>query len=223
MADLKNLDALLDEVRPYGATLVAVSKTMAEPDILEVYQHGHRDFGENYVNELNEKAGRLPGDIRWHYIGHLQSNKAKRIVPLTYLIHGVDSINTIKEINKQASQHPTGVELLIQVHIAREESKYGVPLARAGNFLMEVLSTSFSHLRFRGLMGMATFTEDQQCIRMEFRQLRGLFDEARRSMDPSRKETFNILSMGMSSDYRIALEEGSTMIRVGSLIFGHRK
>lgn len=223
MADLRNLDALMREVRPYGATLVAVSKTMDDPEILEVYQHGHLDFGENYVGELTEKAERLPGDIRWHFIGHLQSNKSRRIVPLTHLIHGVDSLNTLKEINKQASDRPKGADLLIQVHIAREQSKYGVPLDKVSDFLEEVFSMPFPNLHIRGLMGMATFTEDQQCIRTEFRQLRNLFDEYRCSMDPSRKEKFNILSMGMSSDYRIALDEGSTMIRIGSLIFGQRQ
>lgn len=223
MADLRNLDILLEEIKPFGASLVAVSKTRADPEILEVYDHGHLDFGENYVGELTEKANSLPDDIRWHFIGHLQSNKAKRIVPFTHLIHGVDSLSTLKEINKLAAVRSNGANLLIQVHIAREESKYGVPLDKASGFLEEVFSMPLPHLNIRGLMGMATFTDDQQCIRSEFRQLRQRFDECRRSMDSSRKETFSILSMGMSSDYRIALEEGSTMIRVGSLIFGHRQ
>lgn len=223
MADLRNLDALLEEVKPYGASLVAVSKTKSDQEILEVYQHGHLEFGENYVGELAEKANRLPGDIRWHFIGHLQSNKAKRIVPFTHLIHGVDSLSTLKEINKQAAESSREANLLIQVHIAREESKYGVPLDKASAFLEELFSMPFPNVNIRGLMGIATFTEDQQCIRSEFRQLRNLFEEHRRSMDSSRKEIFKILSMGMSGDYRIALEEGSTMIRVGSLIFGHRQ
>lgn len=215
MPDLKKLDAILDGLKPYNARLVAVSKTKPAADIRAVLDHGHADFGENYVQELVSKQPELPSSVNWHFIGHLQSNKVKLIAGFIHLIHGVDSLSALKEINKQAAAHNRDIEVLIQVHIAREESKYGVTPDQLPEFLSQAGSMGLDRLRIRGLMGMATFTDDENIIRTEFRGLRKLYDSYA-------SETFNILSMGMSSDYLIALDEGSNMVRIGSMIFGDR-
>lgn len=193
-------------------TLVAVSKTKPAPDIKELYDLGHRDFGENYVQELTDKQPGLPQDIRWHYIGHLQTNKVKYIAPYVHLIHGVDSFKLLKEIDKQALKNNRVIDCLLQVHIAREETKFGLDEKE----LHELLRTDISQLKnvkVTGLMGMASFTDDINKIRDEFRHLRYLFDQY---------SQLHVLSMGMSSDYKIAIEEGSTMVRIGSLLFGER-
>ena len=205
----------------YKAALVAVSKTKPVADIQALYDLGQRDFGENYVQELTEKYEQLPKDIRWHFIGHLQSNKAKYIAPFVHLIHGVDSFGLLKEINKQASKNGRTINCLLQVHIAKEETKFGLD----ENELQEltqliVKDESLKNICVKGLMGMASFSDNTDLIRNEFRFLKSLYDS---NAQPS---TFNLqpstLSMGMSSDYKIALEEGSNMVRIGSLLFGER-
>jgi len=194
--------------------LVAVSKTKPIEDILELYEAGQRDFGENYVQELVDKHVALPADLKWHFIGHLQSNKVKYIASFVHLIHGVDSIKLLLEINKQAIKFNRTIDVLLQVHIAQEETKFGFNEEE----LNEVFSLqSISNLRLRGLMGMASFTDDQDKIRNEFKNLHSLFDQFSKS-----NSNFDILSMGMSSDYQMAIEEGSTMVRIGSLLFGER-
>ena len=197
--------------------LIAVSKTKPVSDILELYNLGQRDFGENYVQELKEKAGQLPADIRWHFIGHLQSNKVKQIVSFVHLIHGVDSVNLLKEINKQGAKNNRIIDCLLQVHIAQEETKFGMD----EDELSEVIKNQFANVKISGLMGMASFTNDMNKVRKEFNYLKKLFDRVARL--PVTNYQLHFLSMGMSSDYTIAIEEGSNMVRIGSLIFGERK
>lgn len=199
-------------------TLVAVSKTKPNEDIRELYDLGQRDFGENYVQELVDKQAALPGDIRWHFIGHLQSNKVKYIAPFVHLIHGVDSYKLLKEIDKQAAKHQRVIDCLLQVHIAQEETKFGMDEAE----LEEALAgaAELPHVRVCGLMGMASLSEDQAKVRNEFRLLKNLFDKI--GEWPVVNGEWALLSMGMSGDYTIALEEGSTLVRIGSLLFGAR-
>jgi len=192
--------------------LVAVSKTKTAADILALYALGQRDFGENYVQELVDKQQQLPSDIRWHFIGHLQSNKVKSIVPFVYLIHGVDSLRLLKEIDRQAAKTGRVVDVLLQVHIAREETKFGLDAAEVAELMQA--APAMGAVRVRGLMGMASNTVDAEAVRAEFRTLRTLLDQ----WFPGD----GILSMGMSGDYRIAIEAGSTMVRIGSLLFGAR-
>jgi len=196
------------------AQLVAVSKTKPAEDIQALYALGQRDFGENYVQELVDKQVQLPPEIRWHFIGHLQSNKVKYIVPFVSLIHGVDSFKLLKEIDKQAARAGRVCDVLLQVHIAREETKFGLDTRELGEVMKA--GAGLKNVRIRGLMGMASFSDDPVSVREEFRGLKALFDKYF-AMDAA-----PILSMGMSADYRIALEEGSNMIRVGSLLFGKR-
>ncbi|MBL6657250.1 MAG: YggS family pyridoxal phosphate-dependent enzyme [Flavobacteriales bacterium] len=193
--------------------LVAVSKTKPNELILEAYNAGQRIFGENKVQELVEKEESLPKDIEWHMIGHLQTNKVKYIAPFVRLIHAVDSIKLIKEINKRAKQNNRIIPCLLQVHIAQEENKFGLDK----NGVIEILNCEFPNVSIKGLMGMATFTEDKNQIREEFKYLKNIYDEIKES-----QTTFSILSMGMSGDYSIAIEEGSNMVRIGSSIFGNR-
>ncbi len=192
--------------------LLAVSKTKTAADILALYALGQRDFGENYVQELVEKQQQLPADIRWHFIGHLQSNKVRSIVPFVYLIHGVDSLRLLKEIDRQAAKTGRVVDVLLQVHIAREETKFGLDAAEVGEVMQA--APAMGAVRVRGLMGMASNTEDAEAVRAEFRALKDVLDH----WFPGD----GILSMGMSGDYRIAIEEGSNMVRIGSLLFGAR-
>jgi pyridoxal phosphate enzyme (YggS family) len=202
-----------EELRLLNITLVAVSKTKPIEDILELYDLGHRDFGENYVQELIEKAERLPKDIRWHFIGHLQSNKVKLIVPFIYLIHGVDSLKLLKEIDKQGQKNSRVIDCLLQVHIAQEETKFGFDETE----LLNLDIKQFSIVRIKGLMGMASLTGDINKIRIEFKSLKILFEKLK-----TQNPELAILSMGMSADYTIAIEEGSNMVRIGSLLFGER-
>ena len=202
-----------EELRLSNITLVAVSKTKPVEDILELYDLGHRDFGENYVQELVEKAERLPKDIRWHFIGHLQSNKVKLITPFIYLIHGVDSLKLLKEIDKQAEKNKRHIDCLLQVHIAQEETKFGFD----ENELFALEIGQFTNVKIKGLMGMASLTENVNNIRIEFKQLKTLYNKLS-TLTPQ----LSILSMGMSADYKIAIEEGSNMVRIGSLLFGER-
>jgi PLP dependent protein len=212
------ISALGDEIK-----LVAVSKTKPVEDIRELYNLGQHDFGENYVQELVEKQAQLPEDIRWHFIGHLQSNKVKYIIPFVHLIHGVDSFKLLKEINKQAVKHNREVDCLLQVHIADEETKFGFNEYE----LDEMINTDLNELhelkniRVCGLMGMASFSDDENKVRNEYKKLKSLFDKYAQVQTSNFK--LQTLSMGMSGDYQIAIEEGSTMVRIGSLLFGKRK
>ncbi len=198
-----------------GVTLVAVSKTKPVEDIQSLYALGQRDFGENYVQELVDKQAVLPHDIRWHFIGHLQSNKVKYIAPFVHLIHGVDSLKLLKEIDKQAAKNSRVINCLLQVHIASEETKFGMD----EHELIEAMSQLdlFPNVKVCGLMGMASFSEDENKVRNEFQYLHQLLIKSNIS-----DLTSPILSMGMSGDYKIAIEEGSTMVRIGSLLFGAR-
>jgi len=202
-----------------NATLIAVSKTKPVEDVQALYDLGHRDFGENYVQELTEKHEQLPDDIHWHYIGHLQSNKVKYIAPFIRLIHGVDSFSLLKEINKQALKNNRVIDCLLQIHIAKEETKFGLDSHELETIIKSNLS-ELKNVRICGLMGMASFSTNMDLVRAEFKYLKSLFDEYAQLV------TFNFqlstLSMGMSADYKIALEEGSNMVRIGSLLFGER-
>lgn len=209
---------LRDELLPHGVTLVAVSKTRPAEEIMELYNLGHRDFGENYVQELCAKAAELPPDIRWHYIGHLQTNKVKLIVPFVQLIHGVDSLKLLKEIDKQAARTGRTVDCLLQVFIAQEETKFGLDEKELEELWKTLETAPLPHICVRGLMGMASFTEDPGTVRSEFSRLRAIFQKY-----PFSGAEPGILSMGMSNDYRVAVEEGSTLVRVGSLLFGARE
>lgn len=194
-------------------SLVAVSKTKPIEDILALYNEGQRDFGENYVQELVDKQAALPNDIRWHFIGHLQSNKIKYIAPFVHLIHGVDSLNLLAAINKEAKKNNRIIDCLLQVHIATEETKFGFDESELANLKI----TEFENVNIKGLMGMASFSEDMELVRSEFKKLKNLYD------NPSiGNSNFSILSMGMSGDYTIAIDEGSNMVRIGSLLFGER-
>ena len=199
-----------------SVVLVAVSKTKTVADILALYSEGQRDFGENYVQELVGKQSQLPADIRWHFIGHLQSNKVKVILPFVHLIHGVDSLRLLKEIDRQAAKTGRIAEVLLQVHVAREETKFGFDADELAQAMQTVLAAGgeYGHVRIRGLMGMASNTEDLAVVTAEFRALKTLLDR----WFPSGA----ILSMGMSGDYQLAVREGSTMVRIGSLLFGKR-
>jgi pyridoxal phosphate enzyme (YggS family) len=215
------LNTIRSRIQSSGATLVAVSKTHPVTRIRALYEQGLRDFGENRVQELLEKAPQLPSDIRWHLIGHLQRNKVKQIAPLVYLIHSVDSLALLQEIEKQGERNGLKIRVLFQYHIAQEKSKFGIS-PQEDTWLRGLdFAKDFPHIIPSGVMGMATFTDDEEQIRLEFRQLKALFDTLRGSTF-SRYPSFREISMGMSSDYNLALAEGSTMVRIGSLIFGDR-
>ncbi|MFW5761574.1 MAG: YggS family pyridoxal phosphate-dependent enzyme [Cyclobacteriaceae bacterium] len=200
--------------------VAAVSKTKPNQDILEAYQAGHRVFAENKVQELVEKHESLPKDIEWHMIGHLQRNKVKYIAPFVHLIHSVDSARLLKEVNKQGAKAERIIPCLLQVHIAKEESKFGFSEEELVQLFTSEEIKSYKNVLIKGLMGMATFTEDQNIIRDEFRFLKQLFDKLKSYQADNVR--FSELSMGMSGDYLIAIDEGSTIIRVGSAIFGAR-
>jgi len=206
---------------PATTALIAVSKTHPFERIMEAYEAGQRDFGENKVQELVEKYEALPKDIRWHMIGHLQSNKVKYIAPFVHLIHGVDSFNLLKEINKQGQKNGRRISCLLQFHIAQEDTKFGLSLEEAKAFLAGPEFSLLDHVRICGVMGMATFTENTAQIRQEFQNLQAIYQKLLSSYFSSNSE-FKEISMGMSDDYPIAMEEGSTLIRVGSKIFGAR-
>ncbi len=214
---------LLEYLRPSGAQLVAVSKTKSPAEIRELYNMGQRDFGENYVQELAEKQEVLPKDIRWHFIGHLQTNKVKYIAPFIYMIQSVESLKLLLEIDKQAAKNQRSIKCLLQIFIAIEETKFGLNKEELQSLILTVnqnrQNERFSHSVISGCMGMATFTENQTQIRDEFTLLRKAFEKIKISFPSDPVDT---LSMGMSSDYRIALEMGSNMVRIGSLLFGKR-
>ena len=204
-----------------NTTLVAVSKTHPIERIIEAYEAGQRDFGENKVQDLVEKYEALPKDIRWHMIGHLQSNKVKYIAPFVHLIHGVDSFKLLQEINKQGQKNGRRISCLLQFHIAQEDTKFGLSMEEATAFITGPEFSLLDHVRICGVMGMATFTENTAQIRSEFQSLHRIF-HALKSTHFSSTNEFKQISMGMSDDYPIAIEEGSTLIRVGSKIFGRR-
>lgn len=213
--------AIIEDLKSKNVTLVAVSKTKPVADIQQLYDLGQRDFGENYVQELVEKQAQLPPDIRWHFIGHLQSNKVKLLTPFVYMIHGVDSQKLLLEINKQASKVNRVIPVLLQVHIAMEETKFGLDkkeLEEIANIVPRL-----QNVVVKGLMGMASFTENHDQVRSEFRRLKQLYDLMTILFTTnSPGSAFSALSMGMSADYHIAIEEGSNMVRIGSLLFGER-
>jgi pyridoxal phosphate enzyme (YggS family) len=215
---------LLEEFKEKGVTLVAVSKTKPVSDIEELYNAGQRDFGENYVQELAEKQPQLPTDIRWHYIGHLQGNKVKYIAPFVHLVHAVDSFKLLEEINKQAFKNNRTIDLLLQMHIADEETKFGLDEKEIIMLLDRYYlapKNDFNNVRICGLMGMATNTDNEAQVKAEFHRLHNFFIHLR---DTSffDEPWFSICSMGMSADYKIAVAEGSTMVRIGSMLFGSR-
>jgi PLP dependent protein len=216
----ENFLKIQDELRPKNATLVAVSKTKPPAAILELYTRGQRDFGENYVQELLEKQPVLPADIRWHFIGHLQSNKVKYIAPFVHLIHGIDSLKLLKEVNKQAQKAERIIPVLLQVHIAREETKFGLDGAELEQLLDAPEMEQLKNICVKGLMGMASFSDDPEVVKTEFRDLKSIYDRYKEYSIPNCK--IEVLSMGMSGDYQMALEEGSNLVRIGSLLFGSR-
>lgn len=212
MSIKNNLKAILTNI-PDNVQLVAVSKTKPNSDILEAYNSGQRIFGENKVQELAAKFEELPKDIQWHMIGHLQSNKVKYIAPFVSLIHGVDSLKLLKEIDKRAAQNNRIIDCLLQVHIAQENTKFGFGINEVISALEE--ARNFENIKITGLMGMATFTSNEDQILQEFESLEKLFNSIK-------NEEINTLSTGMSGDYKLAIKKGSTMVRVGSAIFGNR-
>jgi pyridoxal phosphate enzyme (YggS family) len=206
---------LVSKLSEKNVTLVAVSKTKSVEAIQHLYAMGQRDFGENYVQELVEKHEALQKDIRWHYIGHLQTNKVKYIAPFVHLVHSVDSEKLLKEINKQGIKNNRTIDCLLQVYIAKEETKFGLDFSEVVSLMMQL--DSLQNVSVVGLMGMASNTEDNTLIEEEFHSLKKLFDEIK-----TRNPKFKILSMGMSADYVMAINNGSNMIRIGSLLFGNR-
>ena len=206
---------------PESVTLVAVSKTKPVSDIQEAYDAGHRAFGENYPQEMRDKHEVLPQDIQWHFIGHLQTNKIKYIIPYVTLIHSIDTANLLEAVNKEAKKHARVVDCLLQFHIAQEETKFGLNVDEARQLLDSEAFKAMENVRICGVMGMATFTDDEVEVRKEFKHLKGIFDILKTQYFAN-QPWFKEISMGMSEDYLIAIEEGATMVRVGSKIFGAR-
>jgi pyridoxal phosphate enzyme (YggS family) len=220
MSVAENLQTVLKPL-PSTVKLVAISKFHPDSDILDAYQAGQRIFGESRVQELIQKQAALPKDIEWHLIGHLQSNKIKTVLPLVSLIQSVDSVHLIEEIEHEAAKQNRNIDCLLQVHIAKEPTKYGFTFDEVRQFLQSDAFRSLNHLHVVGLMGMATYTEDVEVIRGEFRSLKALFNELK-SLYFQHVNAFRTLSMGMSNDYLIAIEEGGTMVRIGTAVFGLR-
>lgn len=214
MSIVEKINTLLQEI-PDHVQLVAVSKTKSNEEILQAYDAGQRVFGENKIQDMTRKYEQLPKDIQWHMIGHVQSNKVKYMAPYVSLIHGVDSLKLIKEINKQAQKNKRIIECLLQIHIAEEESKFGLSIEECHQAI--TMAQNLPNIQITGLMGMATFTQNQDQIANEFAGLKTLYDQLKQQNIP-----LKILSMGMSGDYPIAIQKGSNMIRVGSKIFGPR-
>ena len=214
----------LEKVRttlPEAVTLVAVCKTKPVSDLQEAYDAGQRVFGENHALEMRDKHEVLPQDIQWHFIGHLQTNKIKYIIPYVTLIHSIDTANLLEAVNKEAKKHGRVVDCLLQFHIALEETKFGLDLDEARQLLDSEAFKQMQNVRICGVMGMATFTDDEAEIHKEFKHLKAIFDTLKRDYFADQPQ-FKEISMGMSDDYLIAIEEGSTMVRVGSKIFGAR-
>lgn len=216
----EKLNALKNTL-PKQVTLVAVSKTYPISDIQQAYIAGQRHFGENKVQEMVDKQALLPNDIQWHLIGHLQSNKVKYIASFVALIHSVDSLKLLQEINKQALKNERIIDCLLQFHVAQEETKFGLSIDEAQELLKSLEFQQMKNIRIVGIMGMASFTEDKNTVRSEFKLLKTIFDELKKSYF-SAENSFKEISMGMSGDYKIAIDEGSNLVRVGSSIFGAR-
>lgn len=221
MSITDNIKTLKSEIEVANVKLVAVSKTKPNEDILEAYTAGQRIFGENQVQEMVEKYEHLPKDIEWHLVGHLQSNKVKYIAPFISLIHGVDSLKLLVEINKQALKHNRVIDCLLQIYIADEETKFGLGFDEAIELLENQEFTELQNIRIVGLMGIASNVENPKQIKEEFYELKTLFDGIKLSYFRN-EDSFKELSMGMSSDYKIAIEQGATLVRIGSDIFGKR-
>jgi len=215
-----NIASILQSI-PSGVKLVAVSKTKPVVDILEAYHAGQKAFGENKVQELVQKFEALPKDIDWHFIGHPQTNKIKFIAPFVHLIHGVDSLKLLKVIDAEAKKNSRKINCLLQFHIANESTKFGLNTEEAEEILNNASFRQLKNIEIAGVMGMATFTDDEEQIRSEFRTLKSIFETLKNRHFKDNKN-FNVISMGMSDDYPIAIEEGSTMVRIGSKIFGER-
>ncbi len=216
----ENIQKLLSEI-PGNVKLIAVSKTKPAEQIVEVYNFGHKIFGENRAQELSEKFKLLPKDIEWHMIGHLQTNKVKYIAPFVYLIHGVDSFKLLQFIDKEAAKCNRIINCLLQFHIAKEETKFGFDMNESSQMLGSSDFGLLQNINIVGVMGMATLTENTQLVSDEFRELVYIFNQLKKTYF-SDKTDFKEISMGMSGDYKIAIEEGATMVRIGSLIFGER-
>ncbi|WP_396589674.1 YggS family pyridoxal phosphate-dependent enzyme [Allomuricauda sp. R78024] len=214
---IKNNLIAIKEKLSKEVTLVAVSKTKPNEAILEAYEAGQRVFGENKIQEMTQKWETLPKDIQWHMIGHVQRNKVKYMAEFVSLVHGVDSFRLLLEINKQAKKHDRVIPCLLQMHIAEEETKFGLDTLELDAMLNSEEFAALENIRIEGLMGMATFTQDQEQVRKEFASLKSIFDNLKQKLPD-----ITVLSMGMSGDYGIAIEEGSTMVRIGSSIFGAR-
>jgi hypothetical protein len=221
MSISKNLNNIKSEL-PAHVTLVAVSKTKPVADLMEAYDAGQRIFGENKIQEMTDKWEVMPKDIEWHMIGHVQTNKVKYMAPYVSLIHGVDSLKLLQEINKQAAKNNRVIDCLLQVYIAEEESKFGLDEQELEEMLKQVQhdKENFKNIKIVGLMGMATFTENQNQIEKEFKHLKTIFDKYKKLNTEHCQ--LNTLSMGMSGDYQLAISCGSTMVRIGSSIFGSR-
>lgn len=219
MSIKENLHGIKNSL-PESVTLVAVSKTKPVSDLMEAYEAGQRIFGENKIQEMAEKFEEMPKDIHWHMIGHVQTNKVKFMAPFVSLIHGVDSLKLLKEIDKQALKSNRVIDCLLQMHIAEEETKFGLDNEELDEILQQFQNNKFKNIKIIGLMGMATFTENQDQIKKEFLHLKSIFDKNKNL----NTENFHLttLSMGMSGDYQLAIECGSTMVRIGSSIFGER-
>ncbi len=215
-----NLQSIFKEL-PEEVRLIAISKTKTPDQIMEAYNAGHLDFGESKAQELLPKHEALPQDIHWHMVGHLQSNKVKYIAPFVKMIHSIDSLKLLKTVNKEARKNARKIQCLLQLHIAEEESKFGLQFEEACGLLESETFRSMENVEICGVMGMATLTDNTDQIRSEFRQLKKYFDAIRNQYFPG-KASFKEVSMGMSGDYRLAVEEGSTMVRIGSAIFGER-
>lgn len=232
MSISNNLNNIKSQLPPH-VTLVAVSKTKPVTDLMEAYDAGQRIFGENKIQEMTEKWEQMPKDIEWHMIGHVQTNKVKYMAPYVSLIHGVDSLKLLQEINKQAAKNNRVIDCLLQIHIAEEESKFGLDEQELEDILQKLLDSArndnneYKNIRIVGLMGMATFTENQNQIEKEFKYLKTIFDNISSRTDAINRVSpenidIKILSMGMSGDYQLAISCGSTMVRIGSSIFGTR-
>ena len=219
--DIERYHQIIEQLIPYNAQLVAVSKLKSINAIQQLYAEGQRDFGENYVQEVCEKQLQFMSEVNWHFIGHLQSNKVKQIAPFVHLIHGIDSLKLLKEVNKQAESNGRIIDVLLQIHISNEETKFGFSQEEFTEALSNDDFSSLKNIQLRGLMGMASFTNDQQILKKEFVGLKKLFDESKSTLINT--TSFDILSMGMTNDYTLALDCGSTMVRIGSAIFGERK
>ena len=219
MAIATNIKAIQATI-PENVTLVAVSKTKPVADLMEAYKVGQRIFGENKIQEMAEKWEQMPKDIQWHMIGHVQTNKVKYMAPFVQLVHGVDSLKLLQEINKQAAKNDRVIDCLLQIHIAEEETKFGLDQEELNAILSPTTLQEMKNIKIVGLMGMATFTDDENQIKKEFLHLKTIYDEAKGLNLQNCK--MNTLSMGMSGDYALAIECGSTMVRIGSSIFGGR-